>query len=311
VLAIEIRGLTKRFGARLALDGVDLEVGAGEIVGLLGPNGAGKSTLVRALVGRVRADAGTIRLFGRDASERGAREVLGWVPQEIALYPDLSARENLELFARLHGLVDAAVLRAAAQGLDFANLAERADDVVETFSGGMKRRLNLVLGLLAAPKALLLDEPTVGVDPQSRERIFGMIEELSAQGIAVLYTTHYLEEAERLCDRVAIVDHGRIVAAGSSAELVATTVGDRRRITITAEGAIPATLAAEIEGDFAAADVHVDGSSLRLSSDRPAKAIPALLTTFESHGVAVRDLELQSPGLDDVFLKLTGKELRE
>src|SRR5262249_32765503 len=152
----------------------------------LGPNGAGKSTLVRALVGRVEPDAGEIRLFGRDARERGARDALGWVPQEIALYPTLSAGENLDLFARFHGLSGAARRKALAAGLPFANLAERAAEPVDAFSGGMKRRLNLALGMVSKPRALLLDEPTVGVDPQSRERIFAMIEELREGGVSIL-----------------------------------------------------------------------------------------------------------------------------
>src|SRR5690606_34876195 len=204
--AVEVRGLVKRFGERVALGGVDLTLAEGEILGLLGPNGAGKSTLVRALMGRVRPDGGEILLFGQPAgtaSDAGAaaagRAALGYVPQEIALYPVLSAAENLRAFARFQGLRGTGVDRAVTDGLAFANLAERADDPVEGFSGGMKRRLNLAVGILHRPRVVLLDEPTVGIDPQSRERIFAMIGELAAQGVSILYTTHYLEEAERLC----------------------------------------------------------------------------------------------------------------
>ncbi len=307
--AIEVRGLSKSFGGRVALSEIDFELGQGEILGLLGPNGAGKTTLVRSLVGRVAPDAGTIRLFGRDAAEPGARDVLGWVPQEIALYSTLSAAENLDLFGRFQGLEGARLKAAVAAGLEFANLTERAGDVVDSFSGGMKRRLNLVIGMLAEPKALLLDEPTVGVDPQSRERLFAMIEELKSRGVALLYTTHYLEEAERLCDRIAIVDHGRRIALGTQEELVRNTVGAGRRIVIDAGREIPAELAAELITDFPAA--VVDGSRLRLTTSEPAPTIGALLAAFERSGVAVVDLELVAPGLDDVFLHLTGRELRE
>jgi ABC-2 type transport system ATP-binding protein len=303
--AVEIRGLTKRFGALAALDGIDLDLAAGEVLGLLGPNGAGKSTLVRALMGRVRADAGEIRLFGRVAESPGARDALGYVPQEIALYDVLTARDNLRVFGRYLGLEREPLAAAVARGLAFANLDERADEPIEGFSGGMKRRLNMAVGILHAPRVVLLDEPTVGVDPQSRERIYAMIGELRALGVAILYTTHYMEEAERLCDRVAIVDHGRVIAQGTRDALVRETVGSERRIEVEATAPIPPALAAA----FPAA--RVEGERLTLATERPQVAIPELLAACEREGVAVRDLELVTPGLESVFLHLTGRELRE
>ena len=242
--AVEVRGLTKRFGELQALAGVDLTLATGEVLGLLGPNGAGKSTLVRALVGRIRPDAGEIRLLGRPAEEPGARAALGYVPQEIALYGVLTARQNLALFGRLMGLGGERLERAVDAALAFANLDDRAGDAVEPFSGGMKRRLNLAIGILADPKVLLLDEPTVGVDPQSRERIYGMIVELAERGVAILYTTHYMEEAERLCDRVAVIDHGEVIATGTQEELVRSTVGAGRQIVVHAARPIDGALAA-------------------------------------------------------------------
>ncbi len=302
---VEIRGLTKRFGALQALAGVDLALGAGEVLGLLGPNGAGKSTLVRALVGRVRPDAGEIRLLGRPADEPGARDALGYVPQEIALYGVLTAAQNLELFGRLMGLAGERLARAVAEALAFSNLADRAGEAVEPFSGGMKRRLNLAVGILAEPKVLLLDEPTVGVDPQSRERIYEMIVELAGRGVAVLYTTHYMEEAERLCDRIAVIDHGRLIATGTLEELVRTTVGAARLIVVHAARPLDGGLVETFPG------AQIEATTLRLSTTEPASAIPRLLTALEEAGVGVADLELQTPGLESVFLHLTGRELRE
>jgi ABC-2 type transport system ATP-binding protein len=309
VTAVEVRGLSKRFGSVVALDEVELTLAPGEVLGLLGPNGAGKSTLVRALMGRVRPDAGEIRLLGRPADEPGARAVLGYVPQEIALYPVLSARENLAVFGRYLGLGGSALERAVARGLDFANLVERADDRVEPFSGGMKRRLNFAVGILAEPLVVLLDEPTVGVDPQSRESIYGMIGELAAAGRAILYTTHYMEEAERLCDRVAVIDHGRRIALGTQAELVRSTVGAAQLVHVDLERPLePAragALAAELDG------LAVDGARLRWSVLEPATAIPRLLAALAAAGAVVRDLRLDRPSLESVFLHLTGRELRE
>ena len=303
--AVEIHRIEKRFGELVALAGIDLALAEGEVLGLLGPNGAGKSTLVRALTGRVRPDAGEIRLFGRPAEAPGARDQLGYVPQEIALYPGLTARQNLRVFGRYLGLEGAALDAAVAAGLAFANLEDRADDPVEPFSGGMKRRLNLAVGILHRPRAVLLDEPTVGVDPQSRERIYAMIGELAAGGVALLYTTHYMEEAERLCDRIAVIDHGRVIATGTQAELVRATVGAGRALHVDADRPIPAALAAEFAG------ATVEGERLRLVTPEPAREIPRLLAAFERAGIGVRDLELVAPGLESVFLHLTGRELRE
>jgi ABC-2 type transport system ATP-binding protein len=234
VLPIEIIDVVKSFNGRRALDGVVLALREGEVLGLLGPNGAGKSTLVRTIMGRVRPDAGEVRIFGvpAPAGESKPRAQVGIVPQEIALYPNLSPRENLTVFGRYLGLRGSALGEAIAHALEWSALSDRAGEAVKTFSGGMKRRLNMAAGVLHRPKVLLLDEPTVGVDPQSRERIYQMIEGLKAGGTSLVYTTHYMEEAERLCNRVAIIDHGRIIAEGTKDELVRATVGDKREVVM-------------------------------------------------------------------------------
>ena len=224
----------KRFNGRNALDGVSLDLKEGEVLGLLGPNGAGKSTLVRTIMGRVAPNAGEVLIFGRRATagDNASREQVGVVPQEIALYPLLSARENLLVFGRYYGLQSDLLEKSIDEALTWAGLTDRAGDQTKTLSAGMKRRLNMAVGVIHKPKIMLLDEPTVGVDPQSRERIYQMIGGLKAGGVSLIYTTHYMEEAERLCDRIAIIDHGKIIASGTKDELVRSTIGDKREVVM-------------------------------------------------------------------------------
>ena len=233
---LQIENVVKTFASRRALDGVSLELRDAEVLGLLGPNGAGKSTLVRTIMGRVRPDSGTVSIFGQPAAagDTDARAEAGVVPQEIALYPNLTSRENLSVFGRYLGLRGSALAEAMTRSLEWAALTDRANEPVKTFSGGMKRRLNMAAGVLHRPRILLLDEPTVGVDPQSRERIYQMIEALRAEGVSLIYTTHYMEEAERLCDRIAVMDAGRVIATGTKDELVRDTIGTMK-LSMSAE----------------------------------------------------------------------------
>jgi ABC-2 type transport system ATP-binding protein len=304
---LEVRNLSKSFGDRRALDGVSLDLAPGEILGLLGPNGAGKTTLVRSVAGRVRPEGGTLRILGFEPADDRARAVRGWVPQEIALYALLSPRENLWSFGRYQGLSGQGLLEGIRSSLDWIGLADRADEKTDKLSGGMKRRLNIAAGTIHAPRVLLLDEPTVGVDPQSRERIYAMIGELKGRGVSLLYTTHYMEEAERLCDRIAIIDHGKIIAAGTKDELVKTTIGNREALTIDAGAPIPAALREKLVQRGAT----VDATKVQLSVENPAEQIREILGLFHSAGVPVRDLTLKSATLEQVFLHLTGRELRE
>jgi ABC-2 type transport system ATP-binding protein len=306
-LPLEVGGVAKAFGSRPALAGVTLRIAPGEIFGLLGPNGAGKTTLVRAIAGRVVPDAGSLTVFGLSPADSGARAVRGWVPQEIALYPLLSPRENLWTFGRYQGMDGEKLEAAIRSNLDWIGLADRADERTDRLSGGMKRRLNIAAGTIHEPRLLLLDEPTVGVDPQSRERIYAMIGELKQRGVSLLYTTHYMEEAERLCDRIAVIDHGRIIAEGTKDELVAQTLGAAQTVTIDTEAPVPD----RIREDLKKFGATVDGNRVQASVEDAAARIRELLEVFHEHGVRIHDLTLKSATLEEVFLNLTGKGLRE
>lgn len=305
-LPLRIDGLVKRFGAVTAVDGITLELRSGECLGLLGPNGAGKSTLIRSIVGRVIPDAGTILVFGARADSTTARNALGWVPQELALYPRLTCRENLHAFGRYHGLAGKKLDERVECCLGWATLTDRADELVKNLSGGMKRRLNMAAGLVYQPKLMLMDEPTVGVDPQSRNHIFEMIEKLRDEGMSIIYTTHYMEEAERLCDRIAIVDHGKIIAEGTHAELVESAFGARSQVLARFAGDGSDRLAAWVAER---GGQSVDGV-VQFTVDHPAE-IAGLLDASAKAGFELIDVSLRKPNLESVFLHLTGRELRE
>jgi len=306
-VAISVRDLCKNFGEKRALNGATLALRSGEILGLLGPNGAGKSTLIRSLVGRVRPNSGTISILGAAAGSDAARRKLGYVPQDLALYPLLSAAENLEVFGRYHGLEGAALADSVAWCLKWSALEDRAAEQVKNYSGGMKRRLNMAAGLIHRPQIILMDEPTVGVDPQSRERIFTMIEELHAQGISILYTTHYMEEAERLCDRIAIIDHGQVIADGSNQELVTRSFGTDRKLVVQFTGE-PQKAAADWLQSMGAS---IHGASAEIAIKNPVLEVVEFLNKANAHGMNIHDFSLITPNLESVFLKLTGRGLRE
>jgi ABC-2 type transport system ATP-binding protein len=300
---LEIKGARKDFGKTRALDGLGLSLGEGELLGLLGPNGAGKTTLIRAIAGRVRLDAGTISLYGHVLQPEKPRPDLGVVPQENALYPLLSARENLETFGKMNGLDGKRLRERVAWALEWSGLAERATSLVRAFSGGMKRRLNLACGVLHEPKLVLLDEPTVGVDPQSRESIYDMLGALRARGTSLLLTTHYLEEAEARCERIVVVDHGRAVAAGTLVELVEQAKLSGRRVRLALDRAVTKAPAGFALGE--------DPGTLIATITDVGRELPGLLARVQAEGLAVRDLEVRTASLQAVFLALTGKELRE
>jgi ABC-2 type transport system ATP-binding protein len=304
-MPLEVERLVKRFGETVALDDVSLTVRAGECVGLLGPNGAGKSTLIRSIVGRVIPNSGRVAVFGRAASSTEARLALGWVPQELAIYPRISCKENLGSFGRYYGLSGQKLAEAIVWCLHWAALEDRQGELARNLSGGMKRRLNMAAGVLHRPRVVLFDEPTVGVDPQSRNRIFEMIEALRAAGTAVIYTTHYMEEAERLCDRIAIVDHGRIIAEGTKDELIASTFGTSSQVLARFAGPPDAIAqwAARNGG-------RVTDATAEFTIEQ-ATEIGRLLEDARQAGLELVDVSLRKPNLESVFLHLTGRELRD
>jgi len=301
----------KRFGDLEAVRGVSFEIAEGETYGLLGPNGAGKTTTISIVCGLLEADAGEVVVAGRRMRTRsvGAKAAIGYVPQELAIYPDLSARENLRFFARLYGLSAKQANRRVDEVLAVVGLADRAREQTKNFSGGMQRRLNIGLGLLHRPRLLVLDEPTVGVDPQSRNAILESVEELGREGMAVLYTTHYMEEAERLCDRVGIIDLGVLKAEGTRAELVAL-VGEHDRVRLDGVGDLEAAAAAASTLPAVCA-ASVENGGVQLLVEGARNLLPELLQTVARVGVAVDAVEVDEPDLEAVFLHLTGKALRD
>jgi ABC-2 type transport system ATP-binding protein len=301
---LTVAGARKKFGNVVALDGAALTLREGELLALLGPNGAGKTTLIRAISGRVQLDAGEIRLFGKPLTGRKTPPELGIVPQELAIYPSLTARENLDAFARMQGLTGADVGAQVQWALKVTALDDRAAEPVASFSGGMKRRLNIACGVIHRPRVVLLDEPTVGVDPQSRERIYDMLGELTRAGVSLLLTTHHLEEAEARCSRTVIIDHGKVIAAGTLPELVDQTVGRHRIVTLR----VDAPIASALPGVDVAAD---DPRMLRAKVANVARELPALLTAVAAQGREVEDVDVRGPSLQAVFIHLTGRELRE
>lgn len=308
---LEVKNARRSFGEQKALAGVSLALPAGEIYALLGRNGAGKSTLIRAICGRVRLDTGTVFLNGADPRrDSTVRRGLGLVPQDVALYPDLTARENLEVFGRLAGLGCSEAKAAAVRSLEWTGLANRAQSLVKTLSGGMKRRINLAAGVLHDPRVLLLDEPTVGVDPQAREMIHELLLDLRRRGLAVVLTTHDLDQAALLADRIGIIDEGLIKAEGTLASLVAGCFAGARQVRLMLGSEPEAAPRSGLEQ----LGLSPDTRDPRLWSGKvpgAQAALPVLGERFAALGLQPLELMVREPDLYSVFFQVTGKELVE
>jgi ABC-2 type transport system ATP-binding protein len=307
------RLVVDRDGKRI-LDEVGFAVGAGEIVGLLGPNGAGKTTTLGVLATLLRPSGGAVRVAGHDVATetKAVRAAIGRVPQDIALYPRLTGRENARFFARLRGMGAAPARRAADDALASVDLLPRADDRVATYSGGMQRRLNLACGLLASPPVLLLDEPTVGVDPQSLERIVTTIRAQAANGAALLYSTHHMDEAEQLCDRVVLVDHGRVLATGSPRELVASA-GVGLRVDVATRLPLRDDWLAGLDGVRVLESAAPERAGRRVTTVAidSLDLAPRVLERANAERANVLEFRVQRASLHDAFLALTGRASRD
>lgn len=303
---LEVRNLRKSFGQVQAVQGLSFSVAKGERFGLLGPNGAGKTTAISMITGTLDSDEGEVYVGGErvTVNSLAAKRKIGYVPQELALYDEISALDNLRFFGSLYGLTLIEIGRASDKALTMAGLNDRASDLVKTYSGGMKRRLNIAVALMHDPELLIFDEPTVGVDPQSRNQIFETLLTLADGGKTIIYTTHYMEEVERLCHRVAVVDHGKLVAQGTMGELhQLLPQSNVVQIELTSD---PGTINLPELLNLA-----IEGQSISFESQNLTKDLLQLTTLFDPLNIQIKSLRSQSPSLEEVFLHLTGRSLRD
>src|SRR5512136_1879740 len=309
--AIKVQDLFKSFGEIKAVQGVSFDVQPGEIFGLLGPNGAGKTTTISMLATLLRPDAGDALVMGHSIRRdpMSVKSVLGVVPQEIALYEDLSARENLTFWGKMYGLRGARLRRRVDEVLELIGLSDRAGGRVSTFSGGMKRRVNIGVALLHKPQVIYMDEPTVGIDPQSRRNILDSVVTLKNQGMTVLYTTHYMEEAQELCSHIAVMDHGQVMACGTH-QVLEQLVGEQTRIDLTLN-----VQASQVLGTWLAVEgvsrVSADNDRATVLADDSNRVLPRLFEAATHLSARITSVEIREPNLEAVFLHLTGRALRD
>lgn len=305
-----MKNIVKRYGNHLALDYVDLDIDSGEILGLLGPNGAGKTTLIHSLVGIIGIDSGTVEVFGKEQKRNllDIKRQLGLVTQDISLFGDLTARENLEFFGGIYGLKGTALKKRIEETLEFVGLSEHAKKLPAKFSGGMKRRLNIACALVHQPKLLIMDEPTVGIDPQSRNHILENVRTLNRQGTTILYTTHYMEEVQSIASRVVIMDQGHVIAQGSMEELVDKIQYEEKiRLEVVAPSEMLLEKLRRIDG---VKEVTQQSKAIQITSMRGAGNLDRVLSVAKDGGGVV-SVNAEKPNLEDVFLTLTGKRLRD
>ncbi len=309
---IKIKDVVKRYGSKIPVDHLSLKIEEGEIFGLLGPNGAGKSTMIKMICGLIKIDSGSIHVnrLGVHEVPMETKKLIGLVPQDLAIYDNLTAKENLNFFARLYGLRGTLLKDRVNEALEFVGLTDKQNDKPDTFSGGMKRRLNIACGIMHHPKVVIMDEPTVGIDPQSRNHILDAVRTLNKLGSTVIYTSHYMEEVEAISSRVGIMDHGRLIALGTRQELV-SQMGQEEKIVIEAQFIHPQVIE-ELEQHIGIQDVRVSNETtvdILLKSSQT--YLQDILFIFAKHEVAIRTLSRIEPNLESLFLTLTGRTLRD
>lgn len=308
---VKIEGLTKKFGDLTAVDNISLNIEEGEIYGLLGPNGAGKSTIINILCGLLAMDKGKIEILGKDIEKSStyAKQNIGVVPQEIAIYEDLTAYENVKFFASLYGLKGSKLKESVEEALDFVGLLDKRKQYSKTFSGGMRRRLNIACAIAHRPKLIIMDEPTVGIDPQSRNHILQSVKKLNSLGCTIIYTTHYMEEVESICGNISIIDHGKVIAQGTKEELN-SLVTDIKYVTVTVEDIEEINLD-EIKAIAGVAQIEIDNDKIKIQSKRDVTNLDKIILFFTSNNISIVNIENKNPDLESVFLTLTGRKLRD
>lgn len=309
---VKLEEVTKKFGEITAVDKVTLAIEEGEIFGLLGPNGAGKSTAINMITGLLTADKGSITILDRDVRKDAmfTKKNTGIVPQDIAIYEDLTSLENVKFFASLYGMRGEELDKAAERALEFTGLSENIKKYPKSFSGGMKRRLNIACAIAHRPKLLIMDEPTVGIDPQSRNHILQSVKKLNELGCTVIYTSHYMEEVEEICSRIAIMDHGKVIAQGTKDELK-SLITDSNIVWITVADSLSQVSIEKIREIPGVTDVVIDENIIKITSAREVNNFDRLIIYFTSNGISIKSVESKDPDLETVFLSLTGRRLRD
>lgn len=310
-MVVEIKNLVKRYGDFLALDNVNLSIKEGDIFGLLGPNGAGKTTAINTMVGLTQMDGGEIKLFGKSirSSEIEIKKNIGIVPQDIAVFDDLTANENVTFFGRLYGLSGSLLKERVEEALNFTGLYDKKKEFPKKYSGGMKRRLNIACAIVHRPRLIIMDEPTVGIDPQSRNHILQSVRELNKLGSTIIYTSHYMEEIEDICSDIAIMDHGRVIAHGTNDELKGLIAFEEK--TVIDLSSINYTIVDGVKTIGGVRDCIVDGNRVTVVSEKNSKNLGKIIDTITNGEAEILSLNVEKPTLEGVFLTLTGRKLRD
>lgn len=308
---VKMKDVIKRFGDVIALDNVNLEIEEGEIYGLLGPNGAGKTTAISIICGLLNFDRGEVYVFDKNIRKEPEfiKKSIGIVPQDVAIYGDLTAYENAKFFASLYGLRGKELKESVEMALEFVGLSDKAKEVPNKFSGGMKRRLNIACAIAHRPKLIIMDEPTVGIDPQSRNHILESVKKLNEMGSTIIYTSHYMEEVEAICTRISIMDHGKVIAEGTKEELI-SMVTDVNTVYIEI-GSIDGIKEEELKGIKGVKDVEIKDSTIKITSLKDVSNFDDIIHYFISKNIPIRNLRNEIPDLETVFLTLTGRKLRD